>query len=96
METTGVTTEHSLGEVAIIAVYGVQQRRFLTLLEYVVRPARVGLVFNMNLVVAKLRPAPLLPNNDAEPFERAIVRPIDDAMVVKPVVGTGLNNRNHQ
>lgn len=52
--------ETSLSNVAVEPIYGIKQRRFLTLFENVIRPAGVGLVLDIDLVIPEVGFSPLL------------------------------------
>jgi hypothetical protein len=82
--------------VAICPVYGIKQRAFLPLLQHIVGPAFVGLTLDVYLVIAEVSPRPLIANDRTETFERAVTRPINDAVVMKTVVGTDFQNRSEK
>jgi hypothetical protein len=75
-------------KVAICPIYGIKQRAFLPLLQHIVGPAFVGLALDVYLVIAEASPRPLIANDRTETFERAVIKPIDNAVVMKTVVGT--------
>ena len=65
------------------------------LLEEVIGPAIVRLVLNVDLLVAKVGFRPLISNDRAEAFSRAIVRPIDDAVIVETMISARFHNRDN-
>lgn len=83
-------------KVAICPVYGIKQRAFLPLLQHIVGPALVGLALDVYLVIAEVSPRPLIANDRAEPFERAVIWPINDAVVMKTMIGTDFQNRSEK
>lgn len=60
---------------------------FLPLLDEIISPAFVGLVLDIYLVVSEISFWPLIANDCTEPFKRAVKGPIDDAMVMKSMIG---------
>ena len=81
---------------AICPVYGIKQRAFLPRLQHIVGPAFIGLTLDVYLVIAEVSLRPLIPNDRTETFEGAVIRPINDAVVMKTVIGTDFQNSDEK
>ena len=89
-------TFRSAIKVAIRPIHGIKQRVFLPPLQHIVGPASVGLPLNVYSVIAEVSPRPLIANDCCKAVQRAVVRSIDDAVVMKKVIGTDFQNRDDE
>jgi hypothetical protein len=58
----------------------------------IISPAFVGLALDVYLMITEISLRPLIANDHIEAFERAVIRPVNDAVTMKTVISTHFQN----
>src|ERR1700676_3264618 len=77
---------------AVVPVYGIEQRMLLTLLEDVVGPTSIRSVLYIYVAIAELCFLPLLSDDCAKPVKRTVIGSVNNAMVVQAPIRIRFNN----